>query len=134
MSEETHETTHDVLTAANESLPVADFNAILARPADDYRWLDVPEWGSRVKMKALTKAEQIRIRKKSSVAGNVDEIKLEMNRIVDSLVEPKLAFDQVDQLFAKSSAKALNRIAAASLAFSGRTEDYVGEAEKDMKS
>ncbi len=127
MSEETN----DVFS---QELPIADFSTILGLPANDFRWVEVPEWNARVKIKALTKAEQIRLRKKSSVGGNVDDIKLEMNLLADSLVEPKLSFAQIDELFAKSNARALNRIAAASLAFSGLTEDYIGDAERDMKS
>ncbi len=127
-------TVREVVGAPNKDLPIADFSTILALPSEEFKWIDVPEWGARVKIKALNKAEQIRLRKKSSVGGNVDEIKLEMNLLADSLVEPSLSFSQVDQLFAKANAKALNRIAAASLAFSGLTEDYIGDAERDMKS
>lgn len=134
MSEETAETVAEVLSAPNEGLPIADFSTILGLPANDTRWVDVPEWNARVKIKSLTKAEQIRLRKKSTTQGQVDDIKLEMNLLADSLVEPRLSVGQVDELFTKANARALNRIAAASLAFSGLTEDYIGDAERDMKS
>lgn len=114
--------------------PVADFNTILALPTDKSRWVEVPEWNARVKIKALSKAEQIKLRKASSVRGQVDEVKLEMNLLVYSLVEPRLTFDQVDELYTKADANALSRIAAASLTLSGLTEDYILEAEMDMKS
>lgn len=124
----------NVVVEDDSNLPIADFNTILALPSEDTKWVDVPEWNARVKIKALTKAEQIRLRRKSSVRGEVDDIKLEMNLIADSLVEPRLTLSQVDELFGKSSARALNRLSAAALAFSGLTEDYIGEAETDMKS
>lgn len=117
-----------------EGLPVADFGAILGLNQDNTKWVEIPEWNSKVKLKALTKAEQIRLRKSSSVRGVVDEVKLEMNLLVASLVEPRLSFDQVEELFVKSDAKALNRLTAAALMLSGLTEDYIGEAEADMKS
>lgn len=126
------ETTSNV-DHANE-LPVADFSTILGLPSEEFKWVEVPEWNARVKIKALNKAEQIRLRKRSTVAGQIDDIKLEMNLLVDSLVEPKLTLSQVDELYGQASARALNRLAAAALAFSGLTEDYIEQAELDMKS
>lgn len=138
MSEETvyvHDTEEvTVVAPVSHELPVADFTTILGLPGNDTRWVDVPEWNARVKIKSLTKAEQIRLRKKSTTGGQVDDVKLEINLLADSLVEPVLNAQQVDQLFATANARALNRIAAASLAFSGLTEDYIGDAERDMKS
>lgn len=125
------ETTPEVVES---HLPVADFTTILGLPANEFKWVEVPEWNARVKIKALNKAEQIRLRKRSTTGGQIDDIKLEMNLLVDSLVEPRLSFAQVDELYGKASAKALNRIAAAALAFSGLTEDYIEQAEQDMKS
>ncbi len=133
MSEETPKVTKTSVPE-DDALPVADFNSILAVPQEDFKWVNVPEWKSRVKIKALTKAEQIKLRKVSSERGQVNEIKLEMNLLVFALVEPRLTFDQVDELFTKSSAKALSRVSAAALAFSGLTEDYIEQAEQDMKS
>lgn len=128
MSEETNETVSD------GELPVADFSTILGLVSEEYKWVEVPEWNARVKIKALTKAEQIRLRKKSTTGGQVDDIKLEMNLLADSLVEPNLSFAQVDELFGKANARALNRITGAALIFSGLTDDYIGQAEEDMKS
>ncbi len=126
------ETEHVV--AEPEGFPVGDFNSIMAQPTDEYTWVDVPEWKCKVKIKSLTKAEQIKLRKVSSVRGVVDDTKLEQNLLVYSLVEPRLTFDQVDQLYTKANAKAVSRLQAAALTFSGLTEDYIGMAEADMKS
>lgn len=124
----------DKKTVVDEGLPIADFNSILALPLNNTKWVDVPEWGAKVKIKALTKAEQIKLRKVSSVRGVVDEVKLELNLLVFSLVEPRLSLEQVDELFAKTDAKAISRLSAVALAYSGLTEDYIGEANDDMKS
>lgn len=135
MSEETASVNEaEVVVAVSNETPVADFSTILGLPSEDFKWVEVPEWNAKVKIKALTKAEQIRLRKKSVTAGQIDDIKLEMNLLADSLVEPRLNVAQVDELFTKANARALNRITAASLAFSGLTEDYIGDAERDMKS
>lgn len=132
MSEE--ESVVAVEEEATSELPVADFGAILALPSNQYKWVEVPEWKSRVKIKSLTKAEQIRMSKKATKNGMVDETLLEIHLIAEALVEPKLSVGQVDELFAKSDAKALNRILAAALTFSGLTENYIAQAEVDLKS
>lgn len=116
-------------------LPVADFSTILGLSTENTRWVDVPEWNSKVKIKALTKAEQIKLRRESTERGGVvNETKLEMNLLVYALVEPRLTFAQVDELYAKADSKALSRITAAALILSGLTERYVEQAEEDMKS
>lgn len=122
----------DVSVEENE-LPVADFGSILALAGDETQWVEVPEWKSRVKIKALSKAEQVRLRLASTVRGKVDDTKLEMNLLVFSLVEPRLAFDQVDELYKKSNSKALSRVVAAALTLSGLTEDFIAQAELNMK-
>lgn len=115
-------------------LPVGDFNFIMGQPTESEKWINVPEWNCKVKIKSLTKAEQIKLRKVSSVRGVVDETKLEQNLLVFSLVEPRLTFDQIDELYTKSNSRALSRLQAAALTFSGLTEDYILAAEEDMKS
>ena len=115
-------------------LPTGDFNFIMGQPVEDYKWIDVPEWNCKVKIKALTKAEQVKLRRASLVRGQVDDVKMEMNLYVFSMVEPRLTLDQVDELFTKSSAKALNRVTASILTWSGLTDDYFSEAEEHLKS
>lgn len=127
-------TTNDVLAEVSEEVPVADFNTIMNLTQENARWVTVPEWKSKVKIKALTKAEQVRLRNASKVRGQVDEVKLEMNLIAFAMVDPKLSFEQVDQLYANSDAKALSRISAVALTLSGLTEDYIEAADADMKS
>lgn len=124
----------DDKTTEETGLPVADFGTILGLSSERVKWIDVPEWKAKVKIKALTKAEQIKLRNSSRHRGVVDETKLEMNLLVFALVEPRLTFDQVDELYAKADAKALSRISAAALTLSGLTEDYIEQAEQDMKS
>ncbi len=117
----------------DEVLPAGDFNFILGQPNSSERWVEIPEWNCKVKIKSLTKAEQVKLRKASMVRGNVDDLRLEMNLISFSLVEPRLTLDQVDELYAKSNPKALMRLQAACLTFSGLTEDYIKQAEEDFR-
>ena len=117
----------------SNDLPVGDFNYILGQPADEQKYVEVPEWNCKVKIKSLTKAEQIKLRKSSVVRGVVDETKLEMNMFVFRMVEPKLSLDQVDTLFSTSNAKALNRLTNAIIKLSGLDADYMTEAEADFQ-
>lgn len=117
----------------DEGLPVGDFNFIIGKVSDTSRWVEVPEWGCKVKIKSLSKAEQVRLRKASTVRGVVDDVKLEQNLFVYAMVEPRLTIDQVDELFSKSSPKALNKLSAAMLTLSGLTEDYIKDAEADFQ-
>lgn len=134
MSEET-KTTNEVLQAVSDDVPVADFNAIMGLPSNRNKWVHIPEWNMKVELKPLTKAEQTKLRNSSKNGrGLVDELKLEMNLLVFSMVTPKVTFDQVDQMYANSDATALNRLSAAALTLSGLTEDYVEQAQRDMKS
>lgn len=118
----------------SEEIPYGDFNYILAQTHNADQDVEIPEWNCKVKMKALSKAEQVRLRKASTVRGNVDETKLEMNLLVYAMVEPKLSFDQVDKLFADADPAAVNRLVAAALTLSGLTENYLEAAEADLKS
>jgi len=116
-------------------LPVGNFNFIMNQPQSEESWVDVPEWKCKVKMRSLSKAEQTRLRNSSKGRnGQIDETKLEINLLVFSMVEPRLTFEEVDQLFTNGNVKALNRLSAAALMLSGLTEDYVAQAEESMKS
>lgn len=115
-----------------QGLPVGDLNYILGQKTDPNKWVNIPEWNCKVKIKSLTKAEQIRLRKVSSVRGQVDETKLEMNMLVSSLVEPRLTIDQVDTLFSEADSRGLNRLVSAVIKHSALDENYE-EAEADFQ-
>lgn len=114
-------------------LPVGDLNFILGQKKDPNKWVEIPEWNCKVQIKALTKAEQIKLRKISSVRGQVDEVKLEMNLLVAALVQPKLTVDQVDTLFTESDSKGLNRLVSAVIHHSGFDAKYDEEADADFQ-
>lgn len=116
-----------------QDLPVGDLNFILGQKTDPNKWVQIPEWNCKVQIKALTKAEQIRLRKTSSVRGQVDETKLEMNMLVASLVQPRLTVDQVDTLFSDADSRGLNRLVNAVIRHSGLDENYAEEAEADFQ-
>ena len=78
------------------------------------RDVEVPEWGGKVRIRALTKDTHQRIREASTKRGkrgqrDLDISKLELLLVVASLIEPKLEAVQYHQLKEKSSG-AIERI------------------------
>ena len=113
-------------------LPVGTLEGILSAPDSKEEYVKIPEWGVRVKVKGLTKKEQILARKKSTSKGNLDESKLEGLIFVAGMVEPRITPDKVDQLFEKSSG-AVDRILAAIFRLSGMDGAVDSEAESDFR-
>jgi hypothetical protein len=114
-----------------------NLDAILAAPDVTESDVDVPEWGGKVKVKALSKADQIRVRKDATDnKGNVDDVRMEGGLLVAGVVEPALETKHIPDLFAKS-ASAVDKVLQAILGVSGMTEDdktAVTKAEDAFKS
>lgn len=71
----------------------------------------MPEWGKDVgvKIKALTKQQQIDIRKQATVNGEVNVDEADLLAIVESVIEPELTREQVGLLKTKN-ANAIDRL------------------------
>lgn len=110
-------------------------DAILAAPDVTEETVDVPEWGGKVKVRSLTKAEQIRVRKASVKSnGDVDEAEMEMRLFLSGVVEPKFSEHHAADLFEKSAGP-VDRVLNAILQISGMGDVApVKAAEKDLKS
>lgn len=113
-------------------LPEGTLEALLAVPSGNEEWLPVPEWGFKVKVKGLSKADQIRARNQASVRGKLDETKLEGLVLVYGMVTPSITPDQLDTLYTKSSG-VVDRILAAILRLSGMDGFTDSEAEADFR-
>lgn len=113
-------------------LPEATLEQLLAVQDSNTEWIAVPEWGFKVQVKGLSKADQIRARKQSSVRGKLDESKLEGMVFVYGMVSPKITPDQLDRLYEKSSG-VVDRILGAILRLSGMDEQTDGQAEADFR-
>lgn len=99
-------------------------------PTED---LAIPEWGGRtVRLRALTKGEQLDIRKAALVNGEPDPELVELLAIVAALVEPKLKPEDIGILRAKNAA-AVNRIAARVAALAGLSEAEVDNAKRRFR-
>ena len=116
----------------DQELPIGTLEQILSAKDTNEDFVNVPEWGCKVKVKGLTKADQVRLRKQSTRAGKVDESKLEGLVLVNGMVEPKITPDRVDALFEKSSG-AVDRVLLRIFELSGMTDNQGEEAEADFR-
>lgn len=120
--------------AENEKveLPVGNVADILALDDSKEEWVDVPEWTCRLKVKSLTKAQQIYARRGASDGkGGIDESKLEGLLLVAGIVEPKFEKDHIAALFQKN-ATPLDRILGAIMGVSSMDQAAEEEAEADF--
>lgn len=119
--------------AAEESkdLPEADLATLLGVDDSHEEWFNVPEWGFKIKIKSLSKADQIRCRKMATRQGKIDGDALEGFLLMAGIVQPRLSPDHIDRLQSKSVgviSKILRRI----LELSNMMDDKLEEAEADF--
>jgi hypothetical protein len=93
--------------------------------------IDCPEWGGQVKIRSFSKACQLDIRKAASVGGSLDNDKLEMLLLVQGMVEPQFAADQIP-LLREKSAVVIDRILKRILEVAGMAEGSVKESERSF--
>lgn len=116
-----------------KDLPVGDVAGILALDDAKEAWVEVPEWNCKVKVKSLSKAEQIYARRGAADGkGGIDESRLEGLLLVSGIVEPKFTKDHIAQLFEKN-ATALDRILGEIMGVSGMTQETVVQADADFQ-
>ena len=93
--------------AAEPELPVKSAADILATAlaADlDQKWIDVPEWGTRLRLREVTQAERLHAAKVSTgKRGIVDESLLNEHLFLMSVVEPRFTREQYRLLCNRSS-------------------------------
>lgn len=114
------------------NLPLGNLADILAMNDVSEKVIDVPEWGCSVKIKGLTKAQQIALRKQAVFRGTVDEAKMEGLLFVYGVVEPKFAPEHIDRLFEHSSGP-VDKVLLEIMRLSGMSDDADKEAEADFR-
>jgi len=111
---------------------------ILAADDIEERWVDVPEWRGRVKVRALTLKQMAvaasRASRRNPQTGleTPDRELAMLYTLQEGLVEPKLSPQDVKRLGEKSAA-AITRIVQAINAM-GPTQEAVDEADKSLQS
>lgn len=109
-------------------MAILSAEALLGAPDLKEEVVAVPEWGGEVKVRGLSLGDYQEIQDKSTVRGEIDGNKLSVYLCIAGLVEPKLGWDQYEQLRAKSL-PALNRVAGAVMRLSGLGSDAIEAAE-----
>jgi len=114
---------------APKFLPLGSIDQILG--AQDLREevVNVPEWGCSVRVRSFTKADQQAMREQATIAGEMDDQRLEVLMVIHGVIEPKFSLDQYEQLRNKS-ATALDRVLTAITSLSGIGKDAIEAAQK----
>lgn len=126
-----------------KELKILSFDEILAAADITEEVVDMREfgWEGAVKIRALTKAQQQRVRGKAmfrtrSGEEDYDRSKIEMYLLAEGVVEPKMTYASVEKLKAKN-AGALDKITTRITIISGLTPDALisqGEVESAEES
>lgn len=105
-------------------LPVLSPEDILGRHAAlEERWVDVPQWGSRVRVRELTRAEVLHVLDLcTDRRGATDNEALQQRLFLRCVVEPKFSRVQYEEL-CKRSSKAFAPITRAIKELNGLDDD-----------
>lgn len=111
----------------SDELPEADLASLLGVNDSREEWYPIKEWGFKVKIKSLSKADQIRCRKMATRQGRLDSDALEGFLLMAGIVQPRMSAEHLDRLQSKNVgtvSKLLRKI----LEISNMMD---GDAEKD---
>lgn len=92
----------------------------------------VPEWGTDVKVRGLTKRQQLAIREASIVEDEVDAEKSQLGMWREGVVEPVFEEQQLPLLFEKN-AGAVDRVLKRILELSGMKPEALKAKEADFR-
>src|SRR5690606_33356171 len=116
-----------------EDLPEADLASLLGVDDSREEWFPVPEWGFKLKIRSLSKVDQIRCRKMATRQGRLDSDAFEGFLLVAGIVSPRLSPEHIDRLQSKNVgtvSKILRRI----LELSNMMDEDVEEAETAFRN
>ena len=110
-------------------LPTITADELLAKQTTLEKWVDVPEWGARVKVRELSMGEYHDVQARSTTPhGEVDETKLQCNLAIAGMVEPDLGPDAYEWMKAQSI-RAVSRVLEAVMDLSALGAAALDEAE-----
>lgn len=64
--------------------------------------IEVPEWGGSVRLKAISAAQLADVRRRSTVDGELDGLKMDLHWLAEALIEPRLDGDEIETLIGKN--------------------------------
>lgn len=114
-----------------EELPEADLATLLGVDDSSEEWYPIKEWGFKVKLKSLSKADQIRCRKMATRQGKLDSDALEGYLLMAGIVQPRLSPEHLARLQGKNVGT-VSRILRRILELSHMLDDDNAEAEADF--
>lgn len=105
--------------AAGAALPVLSPEDLLSKQTLREEWVDVPEWGSRVKVRELSMGTYQQVQEKATDnRGNLDDSKLQTYLCLAGIVEPEVGDDAYEWMRGQSM-RAVNRVLEKVMALSG---------------
>lgn len=117
--------------ALHERAPLAIPSAseLLAKQTLRERYVNVPEWGFRVKVRELSMGEYEDVKTKATDArGNQDDAKLQVYLVCAGIVEPDIGDDAYEWVRGQS-VRAVNRVMDAIIELSGLGPDALEDTE-----
>jgi hypothetical protein len=95
--------------------------------------LFVEEWGTSIKVQGLTKKQQLDVRERSLVNGEVSAEKSQGFLFLEGVVEPRFSEDQLGPLFDKN-AGVIDKILGRVLELSGMKPEDIRKKEGEFRS
>lgn len=117
---------------SHDLLPMLTAEAILGAADTPEEVLPVPEWGGSVRIRGLTKRQQVDARARSMVNGEVDVAESQMVLWMEGVIEPRFTREQMAALFEKN-AGAVDRVLKRLLVLSGMDDGAVKEKERQFR-
>lgn len=114
---------------AAPALSIPSASELLAKQTLRERYVDVPEWGFRVKVRELSMGEYEDVKAKATDArGNQDDAKLQVYLVCTGIVEPDIGDDAFEWVRGQS-VRAVNRVMDAIIELSGLGPDALEDTE-----
>jgi len=86
-----------------DEVSIGTLEQILAAPDLTEKVVEVPEWGCAVRLKAITKRQQMDIRQAATRGNTLDEGIMEMLMFIAGVAEPKFGREHYGELIQKAS-------------------------------
>lgn len=104
---------------SGDALPILSADDLLAKQTLREEYVDVPEWGARVKVREMSMATYQQVQEKATDnRGMLDDSKLQTYLVLAGIVEPDLGDDAYEWVRGQSM-RAINRVLERVMALSG---------------
>lgn len=112
-------------------MPLGTVEMILNTPDLKEEIVEVPEWGCSVLVQSFTKATQQELVSQATIAGELNNDRLEILIFIAGVKEPKFSLDQFELIRQKNAAP-INRINETIMRLSGMTKEASDKAKESF--